>query len=460
MSKLAVANIIFETTEANRIEYTGNNVVRVRANGGLQIPFGTTAQRASPEYGIIRYNTDTGTVEMYDAGGWYNMPTGGYVNTIYTAANSAYALANNVSPQIAPAFDTANAAYNAANNVGPQIAPAFNTANAAFASANNVAPQVTPAFQTANNAFLNSNAAFNTANAAFASANNVAPQVTPAFNTANLAYTTSNGAYGVANAAFAAANTKFSSSGGTITGAVEINASLTVHGNTTFVDQTTLSVGDPLIYLAANNYVSDVVDIGFIANYVNATSSNVHTGLFRSSGTKEYYLFQGYDQEPYNNYIDPTGNNITMAVLNTTVRTSNLILGGANALGTIGASFNTANAAYGAANNVGPQIAPAFNTANAAYNAANNVNLGPAFNVANLAYGVANTALQNTNNVVFNGNLRASYTISTPGFYENDANITMNLTISTGRNAFSAGPIAIANGIYVTIPSGSYWSVT
>ena len=64
MSKLAVANIIFETTESNRIEYTGNNIVRVRANGGLQIPFGTTAQRAPTEYGLIRYNTDLGTVEM------------------------------------------------------------------------------------------------------------------------------------------------------------------------------------------------------------------------------------------------------------------------------------------------------------------------------------------------------------------------------------------------------------
>ena len=225
---------------------------------------------------------------------------------------------------------------------------AFNTANAAFASANNVAPQVTPAFNTANLAFRNSNSAFDTANAAYNSANNVAPQVTPSFNMANAAYSQ-------ANAAYAAANTKFSSSGGTISGAVEITADLTVHGNTRFVDQQTLQVGDPLIYLAANNYASDVVDIGFIANYVNTGGANVHTGLYRSSGSKEYYLFQGYDQEPYNNYIDPTGNNITMAVLNTTVRTSNLILGGANAINWITAAYAKANAS-GA--NVG-QTAPA-----------------------------------------------------------------------------------------------------
>ena len=132
---------------------------------------------------------------------------------------------------------------------------------------------------TANLAFRNSNSAFDTANAAYNSANNVAPQVTPSFNMANAAYSQ-------ANAAYAAANTKFSSSGGTISGAVEITADLTVHGNTRFVDQQTLQVGDPLIYLAANNYASDVVDIGFIANYVNTGGANVHTGLYRSSGSK------------------------------------------------------------------------------------------------------------------------------------------------------------------------------
>ena len=141
MSKLAVANIIFESTESNRIEYTGNNVIRVRANGGFQLPYGTTAQRASPETGLMRYNTDTGLVETYNLGSWQSFPDGNYVNAIAT--------------QVASSFNTANAAYGSANNVAPQIAPAFNTANAAFAAANNVAPQVTPSYNTANLAFLN-----------------------------------------------------------------------------------------------------------------------------------------------------------------------------------------------------------------------------------------------------------------------------------------------------------------
>ena len=157
--------------------------------------------------------------------------------------NAAFAVANNVAPQVEPSFRTANNAYLTANaafdkaNVGganvaataPAGAPngqlwwdtntgrlfiyyvdgdssqwveatptpeidtnyyiltnnAFNTANAAYAAANNISPQVTPSYNTAN-------MAFNTANAAFAVANNVAPQVEPSYNTANAAFSYAN----------------------------------------------------------------------------------------------------------------------------------------------------------------------------------------------------------------------------------------------------------------------------
>jgi hypothetical protein len=44
-------------------------------------------------------------------------------------------------------------------------------------------------------------------------------------------------------------------------------------------------------------------------------------------------------------------------------------------------------------------------------------------------------------------------------FYENDNTVNANYTISTNKNAMSAGPITISDGITVTIPSGSEWSV-
>jgi hypothetical protein len=45
------------------------------------------------------------------------------------------------------------------------------------------------------------------------------------------------------------------------------------------------------------------------------------------------------------------------------------------------------------------------------------------------------------------------------GYTENDAQIDVSSTINTGRNAISAGPITVASGITVTVPSGSVWTV-
>lgn len=44
-------------------------------------------------------------------------------------------------------------------------------------------------------------------------------------------------------------------------------------------------------------------------------------------------------------------------------------------------------------------------------------------------------------------------------FYENPQTITANYTITTGSNAMAAGPITIASGVSVTIPSGSVWTI-
>ena len=44
-------------------------------------------------------------------------------------------------------------------------------------------------------------------------------------------------------------------------------------------------------------------------------------------------------------------------------------------------------------------------------------------------------------------------------FYENATTVTTNYTITTGKNAMSAGPIEITDGITVTIPDGSTWSI-
>lgn len=44
-------------------------------------------------------------------------------------------------------------------------------------------------------------------------------------------------------------------------------------------------------------------------------------------------------------------------------------------------------------------------------------------------------------------------------FYENAQTVTANYTITTNKNAMSAGPITINDGVTVTIPAGSTWSI-
>ena len=49
--------------------------------------------------------------------------------------------------------------------------------------------------------------------------------------------------------------------------------------------------------------------------------------------------------------------------------------------------------------------------------------------------------------------------VGAEGYVENAATITVSSTISTGKNAMSAGPITISSGVAVTVPSGSRWVV-
>ena len=55
--------------------------------------------------------------------------------------------------------------------------------------------------------------------------------------------------------------------------------------------------------------------------------------------------------------------------------------------------------------------------------------------------------------------------VSAPNFfsggtlYENAQTITTSYTISTNFNAMSAGPITIATGATLTIPTGSNWAI-
>lgn len=318
-------------------------------------------------------------------------------------------------------------------NVVPTVQASFLAANSAYANANSTHTSLVANWTATNAAFSNANtthtlaiAAITAANASFANGNTNFTVLQSVFGAVNAAFLAANSAYNNANS-------KFSSSGGTISGDVSISGVLTVTGNTLLQNVSTLSVGDPLIYLASNNYTSDLVDIGFIANYVNATGSNVHTGIFRDFSSKEYYVFEGYDKEPINNHVDPAGNNFTISMLNASIRSSNIILNGINLNSWIAASYTAANAAFANANTTHTSLVNNWGATNAAFANANTTHTSLVNNWA-----ATNAAFSNANTT--HTSLVANWGATNAAFA--NANTTHTLAIS----AITAANASFANG--------------
>ena len=426
-----------------------NTVIQIKRSTSTAVPASLNA--AEPAYSYVSNKLFLG-----DSSGTGVIAIGGQFfvdqqNTIFDIANAAFNKANTGdTAAIAGAFNTANAAYNTVNAVSVAASAGYDFANSVSLVA--IAANLTgnAAYDKANsaNVFAYNNslaitAGYDTANAAFLNSNN-------AFNAANAGFDKANVASAAASAAYDEANTKLSTSGGTITGDLAIVGNLAVSGNTSYINVQNYRVEDPLIYLAGNNYVSDIVDIGFIGNYVNSTGSNVHTGLFRNHEDKEYYLFYGYDQEPENNHIDPNGNNFTIAVLNADLRTSNLSLGGQNAITWITSAYDQANTATSLGG-------LAFNAANAGFDKANT-----AATAAGAAYDQANTATT----IGSAGFDKANSAATAAGSAYDQANTGTTIASSAFDKANTADTNA-ANASYLstgTVPSsvvsGSYSGIT
>lgn len=111
-------------------------------------------------------------------------------------------------------------------------------------------------------------------------------------------------------------NTVLRTSGNqTVAGDFTITGNLIINGTSTTQNVSSYQVDDPLIYLAANNYFADAVDIGFAANYFDGANQR-HTGLVRVFGDKKYRLFENYLPElDANNQLNVTNTSFALANL-------------------------------------------------------------------------------------------------------------------------------------------------
>ena len=147
------------------------------------------------------------------------------------------------------------------------------------------------------------------------------------------------------------------------------------------------------------------------------------------------------------------------------------------------AAFDTANAAFAAANNITPQVAPSYNTANNAYNTANAsfgyanslntfvsvtystiVQMGYAWNASNAAFNMANAAFAQANTAgggYFTGNNGDKGALNAGDIFRVHSNtMSQSVTILSGNNAICAGPLNIVGAnTTLTIQTGARVSI-
>ena len=218
-----------------------------------------------------------------------------------------------------------------------------------------------------------------------------------------------------------------------ITGDLSLTGSLFVAGNTTTVDTTTVSTADSLIRLAANNTVSDILDIGFygVANTnPSVTGSTTYHGLVRRAAS-DFFLFKNLNTDPTANVL-ATG---SVTAANTATLRANLTGGMISALantigvvdgGTGAGTFATGSILVGDGTNSLKVLA---NTGTAgAYGSASNTLI-----VTTDAYGrvsaITNSAIQIDASNIVSGNLAInrggtnndSYTTGAAVFYDGTA---------------------------------------
>ncbi len=101
----------------------------------------------------------------------------------------------------------------------------------------------------------------------------------------------------------------------TLSGAnVTVAGNLTVSGTTTTVNSTTLSVTDPLIFVANDNTSTDAVDIGLFGVYDTTGSQDKYAGLFRDASDGKWKLFKDLQSAPTTT-VNTGGTGYTVATL-------------------------------------------------------------------------------------------------------------------------------------------------
>ena len=242
----------------------------------------------------------------------------------------------------------------------------------------------------------------------------------------------------------------------TVSNDLTVTGNLNVLGNTTSIHVNDYIVDDPMIYLAGNNYTSDIVNIGFAGNYYDGSIER-HTGFYRAHDNKQYYLFDNYIPElSGNNQVDRANTSFRVATLTANIDGSYITT----------STINGATISGGSISNLSTDLAVADGGTGAS-----------TFNAGQIIVGNGTGALQQIANVTtaVTGSLGAAKTVTSittdawgrlTAYTGSDIS---GLTVSqggTGSSTFSAGQLIVGNGtgalqaLANTGTAGTYGSAT
>jgi hypothetical protein len=382
-----------------------------------------------------------------------------------TKASEASTSASNASSSATSASTSATASASSATSAAASATTATTKASEASTSATNAATSATASASSATSA---STSATNASNSATASANSATASATSATNSANSATASANSATASANSATAASTS-------------ETNAanSATASANSASAASTSASNAATSATQAAQSAASAATLLdNFDDRYLGAKSADpsvdndgdplVAGALYFNTTANEMRAYDG------SLWVAASSASIeTMDKFAYTATSGQTVFTGADD-NTVVLALN-AGAEIVALNGVVLEQGTDYTATSDTITLTVGATAGDELNV--FAFGnflVADTVSASTggtfqSNISVSGNVDAT-TFTQGGqpleagakegiFWENSQTISSNYTITSGKNAGTFGPVTIADGVTVTIPDGSTWTV-
>ncbi len=119
----------------------------------------------------------------------------------------------------------------------------------------------------------------------------------------------------------------------TLSGAdVTVAGNLTVSGTTTTVNSTTLSVTDPMVFVAKDNNATDAVDIGLYGLYDTSTTQDLFSGIFRDASDDKWKIFKSLQTAPTTT-VNTAGTGYAVATLVANLESASVAITGGTITG-------------------------------------------------------------------------------------------------------------------------------